>query len=104
MKARLILLVLLAAAVLPADAQAAHYVITMANMAYGRAPAHLRVGDTIEWKNDDMFRHTATVEAGAFNVTLAPGASAQVTLESSGIFNVLCRYHPGMALRLKVAK
>jgi plastocyanin len=91
------------APVLPAGANAAQYVITMSNMKFGPPPAHLHVGDTIVWKNGDIFRHTATVK-GAFDVDLPAGKSGTVTLKSAGVLDVTCRFHPTMKLRLAVAK
>ncbi len=95
---------LLLAVALPANAEAARTVVEIKNMAYGPAPAHLSVGDTIEWKNSDMFRHTATARTGAFDFDLPPGAHAEVTLKKAGILNIYCRYHPTMTMRLTIAK
>lgn len=92
---------LLASAVF-ADAGAATHTITIRDMRYGDAPATLAVGDTVIWKNEDIFQHTATDRAGAFDVKLPPGASASVTLTKAGRVQVFCRYHPGMVLRLDV--
>jgi plastocyanin len=86
-----------------AGAHAAEYSVAMANMKFGPAPENAKVGDTIEWRNDDIFRHTATV-SGLFDVDLKPGARAKVTLKKAGAFKVYCRYHPTMTLTLKVAK
>ena len=63
----------------------------------------LKTGDTIQWKNGDIFRHTATA-AGLFDLDLAPGAEGEVTLKKSGVLTVICRYHPNMRLRLSVEK
>jgi len=103
MKTRLAVAMLLLALAVPADANAAHYVIEIKHMAFGPAPTHLKVGDTIEWKNLDIFRHSATARTGEFNVDLLPGAKAEVTLKKPGTINVFCRYHPTMKLRLDVA-
>jgi plastocyanin len=98
------LAVLLLASVLPTCASAAHYVVKIKDMAFGPAPAHLVVGDTIEWKNEDIFRHTATDRKGSFDLDLPPGAHAQVTLKTPGVLDVYCRFHPTMKIRLTVAK
>jgi plastocyanin len=87
-----------------ADASAATHTITIRDMRYGRAPATLTVGDTVIWKNEDIFQHTATDKAGAFDVKLPPGASASVTLTRAGRLQVFCRYHPEMVLRLEVRR
>jgi plastocyanin len=91
------------APVLPTGANAAQYVVAMSNMKFGPAPAHLRVGDTIVWKNSDMFRHTATAK-GVFDVDLPPGKSGTVTLGTPGMLDIACRFHPTMKLHLAVAK
>ena len=99
-----LLMVLWSALAFPAGATAAQYTITINNMTFGPAPKHLKVGDTINWKNEDIFRHTATDRNGAFDLILKPGSEATVTLKRAGQFKVYCRYHPGMTLQLSVAK
>ena len=70
---------------------------------YILAPNTLKVGDTILWRNVDMFRHTATAKPG-FDLDLAPGAQGEVTLKNPGTLTVICRYHPNMTMRLAVEK
>ncbi len=89
---------------LAAPAAAANHTIEIKNMAFGPAPAGLKVGDTIEWKNSDMFRHSATARTGAFDLDIKPGGHAQATLKQPGILNIYCRYHPTMTLRLTVGR
>jgi plastocyanin len=103
MRPHAVLGAVLMALVLAVRAEAASHVIEIKNMAYGPAPKNLKVGDTIEWKNNDMFRHTATARTGAFDLDIPPGGHAQATLKSAGILNIYCRYHPTMTLRLTVA-
>jgi plastocyanin len=95
---------LLLAPALPAGAAPAHYVVEIRNMAFGKPPAPLKVGDTIEWQNRDIFRHTATVWMGNSDLDLPPGGRGQTVLRKAGSFNVYCRFHPTMTLRLAVAK
>lgn len=76
--------------------------IVIDKMAYGPAPTALRVGDTLVWRNDDIFRHSATAKNGAFDVDLQPHASGQVTLKTAGALDIYCRYHPDMTLHLVV--
>lgn len=85
-------------------AEAARYTIAIENMAFGKAPASLQVGDTIVWQNKDIFRHSATARSGTFDVDLAPGKKGEVTLKQAGEVEVFCRYHPTMTLKLTVAK
>jgi plastocyanin len=87
------------------SAPAAHtYPIVIRQMAFSAAPAGLRVGDTVEWVNADIFLHSATSKTGGFDVTLKPGAHVRMTLTKAGTFGFICRYHPGMSGRLVVAK
>ncbi len=88
----------------PADAASRVHTIVIDQMAFGKAPANARVGDTILWVNKDMFRHTATARNKAFDVDLKPGASARVTLKQPGVLSYYCRYHPGMTGSFKVAE
>jgi plastocyanin len=94
----------LTAAGLPAAAGPAVHVIRITQMAFDRAPANLRVGDTIEWVNGDIFEHTATAKNGSFDVDLKPGASGRIVLKTAGEIAFYCRYHPGMTGVLAVAK
>lgn len=77
------------------------YRIVIHDMVFGEAPATVRVGDTLEWVNQDMFRHTATARDARFDLDLAPGASARVKIDRPGAVEVYCRYHPGMKLRME---
>jgi plastocyanin len=79
------------------------YTVTLAGMGFGPTPENLRVGDTIQWVNADMFQHTATARNGAFDVDLPPKASARTVLRRAGTIEFYCRYHPGMTGRLTVA-
>lgn len=79
------------------------YTITIAGMAFGPAPADLRVGDAIEWVNADIFQHSATARDGGFDVDLAPKAHGRTVLTHSGRVEFYCRYHPGMTGALAVA-
>ena len=93
---------LVLANLLAAPAHASLYVVTIQDMKYGTPPAHLSVGDTIRWNNNDIFRHTATAK-GEFDVDLKPGASADIVLKHPGVERVTCRFHPTMTVQLVVA-
>jgi plastocyanin len=93
---------LLLVAMHPADATAARYVIEINDMKFGAAPPNLKVGDTIEWQNKDIFRHTATARTGGFDLDLPPGAHAQVTFKKAEKVTVYCRYHPNMIIVLQI--
>jgi plastocyanin len=78
------------------------YVVTLQQMAFGPLPHGLRVGDTIEWVNNDIFLHSATAKDKSFDIELKPRAHVRMTLKKPGTFAFYCRYHPGMTGRLVV--
>jgi plastocyanin len=80
------------------------HAIHLNKLKFGAAPGAARIGDSIEWVNDDIFRHTATARNGAFDVDLPPGAKARVLLKAAGAIDFYCRYHPGMTGRITVTR
>ncbi|WP_108459590.1 amicyanin [Devosia naphthalenivorans] len=82
---------------------AEEYVVTIDQMEFGDVPAELKVGDVIIWRNNDMFRHTATDRDGSFDVDLPPKAEARLVLESAGSIEFYCRLHSGMVGTLTVS-
>jgi plastocyanin len=95
----------LAGSPLAAAAPPAHrdFVIAMAGMHFGPAPAGLRIGDTIVWVNRDIVAHSATARDHSFDVTLQPRQSVRVTLRRAGTIAFHCRFHPAMQGALAVA-
>jgi plastocyanin len=77
--------------------------IVIHDMTFDPPPQGVRVGDTIEWVNQDIFRHTATARDGRFDVDVAPGATGSSRIDRPGALEIYCRYHPGMKLRLNVS-
>lgn len=104
---RRLLLALAGAAVAAVPASAAApkvYTVTLQQMAFGASPAGLRVGDVIEWVNNDIFVHSATARDKSFDVELKPKAHVRMTLKQAGTLAFYCRYHPGMTGKLAVGK
>lgn len=70
-------------------------------------PAVLKVrpGDTVVWRNDDMFPHTATSpDAGFDSGLIEPGSSWQHTIDAiQDDVPYVCTYHPTMKGVLKDA-
>jgi len=96
------LAVLLAAMlVTSADARASGAIVVIHDMAFSRPSAALTSGDTLTFTNSDSFQHTATVP-GEFDLVLKPGQSQGVVLNHAGTFEVTCRYHPTMKLKIVV--
>jgi plastocyanin len=88
----------------PATAAPQVYTITLQQMAFGAVPSGLRVGDSIEWVNNDIFLHSATAKDKSFDLELKPKAHVRMVLKKAGTIPFFCRYHPGMTGRLVVAK
>jgi plastocyanin len=80
------------------------YVVTLQQLAFGPLPAHARVGDVIQWVNNDLFLHSATAKDRSFDVELKPKARVNMPLTKAGTFDFICRYHPGMKGRLVVSR
>ena len=62
------------------------------------------VGDTIEWVNADFVAHTATARNGAWDVTIAPSATASIVLKAGGTVDYYCRFHPNMTGQIAVSE
>lgn len=103
MTARWVFFVVLALG-LATNASAASHVVEMKDMAFGAAPAHLVAGDVVVFKNDDIFRHTATAQNGSFDLTIEPGHEARTTIKNAGTIEVYCRLHPTMKMQLVAGK
>ncbi len=78
-------------------------VVTIGDMSYGRIPSDLKVGDTISFANHDTVPHTVTARDKSFDLRVAPGQSARMTMQKEGIFPFYCIYHAAMRGTLKVA-
>lgn len=77
--------------------------IVVDQLAFGKAPDDLHVGDTLQWVNRDMFEHTATAKDGQFDVDLPAGATREVVLQRAGIIQYYCKFHPGMTGQITVS-
>lgn len=76
--------------------------VTINDLAFSPAEVRAKVGDTIEWVNGDFVDHTATDKAGAWDVAIAAGKSAQLSLTTAGTFSYFCKIHPGMTGTINV--
>jgi plastocyanin len=76
--------------------------VTVDKLEFMPADISAKVGDTIEWVNNDVFAHTATVR-GDWDVMIAPKKTARFVLKKSGDVEYYCRFHPNMRGRIAVA-
>ena len=77
-------------------ARAATIQITMQDLVFAPAEVSVRVGDTIEWINEDFLDHTVTAEDESFDLALPAGQSARLEMKRSGAVRYFCRTHPNM--------
>ena len=98
-------ILLLAALMLGASvsARAATIQISMENLVFAPAEASAKVGDTIEWVNQDIVAHTATARNGDFDVTIPPKKTVTLVLKKAGTIDYYCRFHPNMKAVLTIA-
>jgi plastocyanin len=90
-------MMLLAAAGVPAHAQANTHVIVVEQMRFTPAELTVRRGDQVLWVNRDPFPHTATATAHAFDSgSIAPQASWRYVARERGSFPYGCAFHPSM--------
>lgn len=87
---------------LAGPAMATDYTVVVDKMAFGEMPAELHVGDTITWRNDDMFRHSATADDQSFDVDLPAETEVVMPLTVAGQWSFICKFHPGMTGTLVV--
>ncbi len=82
---------------------AADYVVVVEKMKFGPVPETLQVGDTITWKNDDIFRHSATARDKSFDIDLPVKSEVRMVVEAAGSVDFFCKFHPGMKGTLVVS-
>jgi plastocyanin len=78
--------------------------ILMDKMAYIPLEVSAKVGDTIEWVNNDILIHTATARNGDWDITIAPRKTERLVLKKGGTIEYFCRFHPNMKGRVAIAQ
>jgi plastocyanin len=91
----------IAATALPSPAATVR--VTVTNLQFEPSQVSAHVGDTVEWVNADFLAHSATGRKKEWDLFIAPGGHAQVTLEQSGEIDYYCRFHPNMVGHISVA-
>ena len=76
--------------------------VTIDGLVFSPAQISAKVGDTIQWINNDIVAHTAT-KRGGWDVMIKPKAAATLVLKDAGDIEYYCRFHPTMTGRLSVA-
>ena len=94
----------LAAAVALADAQAPRtYTVTIENMQFTPATLTVQRRDRVVWVNKDLFPHTATAAAKAFDSHEIPANGSWTYIaRKAGEYAYGCSLHPTMKAKLIV--
>jgi plastocyanin len=78
--------------------------VSMRDFSFTPASVTVSSGDTISLTNEGEASHTFTIEDGAIDEELEPGASADVTVDlEAGEYEFICEFHPQMTGRLTVS-
>ncbi|HEX6131904.1 MAG TPA: cupredoxin domain-containing protein, partial [Actinomycetota bacterium] len=79
--------------------------ITISGLAFNPSTLDVAPGDTISVTNEDGPTHTITADDGSFDEELAPGDSADVTVEGESGTEIPfhCEIHPSMTGTLTLA-
>jgi plastocyanin len=83
------------------------HLVTQKGKSFSVTELKVKVGDTVEFKNDDDVSHNvfSVSKIQPFNTKMQiPGAESAVTFTSEGTVEVRCAIHPGMKLTVQVAK
>ena len=86
-------------AFVPAHAET--FRVTIDKLDFSPKEFNAKVGDTVEWVNNDIFAHTATVR-GDWDVMIGPKKSGSLVLMKAGDVEYYCRFHPNMKGRIAI--
>jgi plastocyanin len=82
-------------------ARPATHTVVMEAVSFQPGVLTVKTGDSIVWRNQDPFPHTAT--SSAFDSqSIAPGQSWTYTAKTRGEFPYVCTFHPTMKGTLRV--
>lgn len=76
--------------------------VTIRAMAFEPARLEARVGDEVEWVNDDLVPHTATVSGGFDSGLIAPAGRWRTRVTQPGEVRYACTLHPMMTGALQI--
>ncbi len=89
------------------DASAAEYEIAQRNKAFAPVYLKIKVGDVVNFVNDDPFAHNvySLSETKSFDVGSYPkGQGKQITFDKPGQVFVECAIHPFMKMKIEVTQ
>ena len=75
--------------------------VVMKAMSFQPAALNVRAGETVVFRNEDIFAHTVTADDGSFDSGLIqPGESWKITMPKTASLAYHCRPHPNMKAKL----
>lgn len=90
------------ASVLAAEAASQGIVrVKMQNLVFDPEVVEAKVGQMIEWINNDHYVHTATAD-GKWNYTIPVGKKISHRVKASDAGDYYCRLHPNMRGKIKI--
>lgn len=96
-------LALLAIAGAGAPRAAETKIVTIENLQFHPVTLTVRQGDTIVWRNADLFPHNVVAQAGTFQSPEIPASGTWTyTAKRKGEFRYMCTLHPSMKATLIV--
>jgi plastocyanin len=80
--------------------------VAMKNTAFDPASTTAKVGQTVEWTNDDSFDHNVTATAGEDfkSKNFGQGGKYAYKLDEAGTIKYTCTLHPGMDGTIEVTQ
>jgi plastocyanin len=88
----------------PSPAPSPALIVHIKDFAYVPDPAMVRVGDTIQFINDDQSAHTVTADDKSFDSGyMAKGDSWSYTFTKAGTIPIICIYHRFMRASIVVS-
>ncbi len=97
----------MAASALAAGASAKEYEVTQKEKKFSQAAMTVKVGDVVNFKNDDTFAHNifSLSDIKTFDLGSYPkGQSKPVTFDKPGMVEIECAIHPDMKVVVDVKK
>jgi plastocyanin len=75
----------------------------MKDIAFSPATLKVKVGDTVEWVNEDSVQHDAKADDGQFaSELLDNGKTFEFKTKKAGSIHYVCTVHPGMEGTIEV--
>ncbi len=85
------------------SALAESHVVEIRDFQFAPEALDIAVGDTVTWVNMDIAPHTATAVDGSWDSgSLAQGDEWSLVIETAGVIDYLCTFHPQMVGALNV--